>query len=109
MGIILRFGLLSLWLMTSLALAAGPGAQRTADTKVEYKCHFELVGGQQVIHFLNSRENYAKQLQQKMTGKTIFAKDGVTKRYIYRVFECVKSQESFRSVKAQDLDAQTLS
>lgn len=80
-----------------------------ADKTIEYKCHMELVGGDQVVNYISSPLANARLLQGQMQGKTIFGKDGVSRKYIYQVFECVKAKQSFGSVDAQTLDKKTLS
>jgi hypothetical protein len=79
------------------------------DKRTDYKCHFELAKGVQVVGHVMSKKNYVRQLQQELAGKAIFAKDGVTKRQIFQVFECVEGNKTFKSSEAQALDAVTLS
>jgi hypothetical protein len=78
-----------------------------AEPKIQYKCHFELIGGQKVVHHIVSTAKNAQGVQGQMNGRPIYAKDGVTKKYIYQVFECVGVKQKFSSVDAQALDAVT--
>ncbi|MCJ8274757.1 MAG: TapY2 family type IVa secretion system protein [Psychrosphaera sp.] len=103
--LIVMASLLSMLLSTS-SLAAN---DRSKERSTQYKCHFELAGGKEVVNYFMSKDNYAKQLQRVMVGQTIFAKNGVTRLHIIRVGECVKADAVFMSAKALELDKVTLS
>ena len=86
---------------SNMALAANP--------KIEYKCFFELIGGDKEVHYVVSIAPNASAVKGQMQGKSVFAKNGVTKKFIYKVLECVKSGEKFTLADAQAADAKTLS
>ncbi|NQZ12954.1 MAG: hypothetical protein HRT35_37900 [Algicola sp.] len=97
--------LLSMLLSTG-SLAAN---DRSKERSTQYKCHFELADGKEIVNYMMSKDNYAKQLQREMVGKTIFDKNGVTRLHIVRVGECVKADKDFWSIEARQLDKVTLS
>ena len=110
----MHYRTLATLLLGAVLALGGPGTTQAADDRVperstEYKCHFEMVGGEQLVNYLMSKDKYAAQLQQEMAGKSIYAKNGVTRRYIYKVFECVRADQPFKSDAARALDEQTLS
>jgi hypothetical protein len=102
--LIVKASLLSILLSTG-SLAAD---DRSKDRSTQYKCHFELAGGKEVVNYFMSKDKYAKQLEKTMVGQSIFAKNGVTKLHIISVGECVEAGEAFTSAKALELDKVTL-
>jgi hypothetical protein len=95
--------------MTFCSLMAVAGNDRTKERSTEYKCHFKMTGGAELVHYLMSKDNYASQLQLYMAGKTIYAKDGHTKRVVDEVVECINAEKEFRTFNARQLDKVTLS
>jgi len=81
-------------------------AANAANNKnVDVKCHAELYGGQETIYFATVKENAVNQLANRLKNRkvpTVYSKE---KQQIYRVFECVKLTDSFRSVQARNLFA----
>lgn len=96
-----------------LSILASTGSlaanDRTKERSTQYKCHFELAGGKEVVNYFMSKDKYAKQLERVMVGQTIFAKNGVTRLNIIRVGECVEADKDFTSAKGLELDKVTLS
>ena len=91
-------------LVTSDSTFAKAG-EKAGKTKV--KCHVELVGGIDIIHFgiikAKRIENYA----QWLIGKKIATGFSKEKQPIYKVKECVKLHDKFSSLASQQVDDNT--
>lgn len=74
----------------------------------QYKCHLLLKDGTQVVNYLMAKDNFATGLTHQLAGKYIYAKDGVSKRTIEKVHQCVAADEQFVELEARLLDEQTL-
>ena len=94
----------TVWLATTPILSSA--AEHRA---VEYKCHFAMAGGKNLVQRVASKAKNATAVMREMAGKAIFAKDGVTKKSIHKVVECVKASDSFKGLASQELDKQSLS
>jgi hypothetical protein len=92
-----------------LVLLSGVAHGTNKQTKLEYKCHFELTGGQELVHYVVSQAKKTTSVAAKMRGKLIFAKDGKTKLRVNKVIECVSAKGTFKALKSQQLDVVTLS
>ena len=76
--------------------------------KVALKCHIELFGGVEVIHFVNVVKNDRQKLIKKLTGKSITVTGNRKKQKIYQAKECVDLNERFKGAQANQLDANTV-
>lgn len=83
-------------------------SQAQRQERNEYKCHFVLVGGLEVIRYMTSPIKTAKTFARSLSPY-IYAKDGETRLAIEQVKECVKADDKFDSFDAKQLDKRTLS
>lgn len=75
----------------------------------EFKCHFELAGGQSIVQRVVSKAKHGNSVATEMRRKPIFAKDGTTKLSVAKVVECVPAKADFTGVESRQLDEKTLS
>ncbi len=92
----------------ALALAAAQSPAATNELRVEYKCHFVLVGGQQVVRYITGNTDKLNQFKRTVPA-TLFAKDGRTQLAVEQIKECVKATDKFNAYEARELDKKTLS
>jgi len=99
-------GLLSLGLIFSASDTLAKTSNKTA--KIKIRCHVELVGGKDIIHFgiiKNERKtNYAQWLE----GKKIATGFSKQKQQVYKVIECVTSKNKFINLVSANLDENTV-
>ncbi|WDE06574.1 hypothetical protein SG34_006565 [Thalassomonas viridans] len=93
-------------LLPLLLLAVG--SQAAKNERVELKCHVELFGGNEVIHFVNAKKSQGLNMANKLTGKSIMVSGSREKQKIYRVKECTDLHGKFKGDLANRLDAETV-
>ncbi|WDE10716.1 TapY2 family type IVa secretion system protein [Thalassomonas haliotis] len=92
-----------------LSFAILGGAVQAAKAEIsELKCHVELLGGEEIIHFVNAKKNDGQNMINKLTGKSITVIGSRKKQKIYRVKECTDLHGSFKASQANQLDAATV-
>ena len=74
---------------------------------VEAKCHIELFGGGETIHFIVINEHRLKALPQELINRSVMTQLSDKKRKIYKVTECILLNDSFLGNRAQFIDANT--
>ena len=87
-----------------VALSASQSMAEPAASRIEYKCHVELIGGEQIIHFVNINAKKSKGIENLILGKKVSPK----KASIYKIYECVNSDKDFKTSKAQQMDRTTV-
>lgn len=75
---------------------------------VEMKCYVSVLGGEELIHFVNSNKTSLTELAQLLKGNSIFTSRSKQKKEIYQVKECVPLQEKFKNAIAQQIDDNTV-
>jgi len=77
------------------------------ETKSELKCHVELVGGRDIIHFAKVPTKKVSSIAHVLTGTKI--KTGFSKKQqtIYKVNECVGLNDKFITGVAKQRDEDT--
>ncbi len=100
--------ILSLFLL-SLFLISAESIAKTANkvSKVKVKCHVELVGGKDIIHFGIIKTGRIVNYSKWLVGKKIATGFSKQKQQVYKVKECVKSQDDFVSASSKQLDENT--
>ncbi|WDD97961.1 TapY2 family type IVa secretion system protein [Thalassomonas actiniarum] len=93
--------------LLAFAMLAGT-AQAAKEEISELKCHVELFGGEEVIHFVNAKKNDGLNMIKKLTGKRITVTGSRKKQKIYQVRECADLHGSFKGSQANQLDAATV-
>ena len=88
-------------------LLAG-AVQAAQDDRAELKCHVELFGGNEVIHFVNAKKNEGFNMVKRLTGKSVTVTGSRKKQKIYRVKECTDLHGRFKGDLANQLDADTV-
>jgi len=96
-----------LGLLATCLLLAG-AAQGAKEDRAELKCHVELLGGNEVIYFVNANKNEGLNMVKKLSGKSITVSGSRKKQKIYRVKECTDLHGRFKSDLANQLDADTV-
>jgi hypothetical protein len=84
--------------------SAAESVHRKQSFKVEMKCHVELMGGENVIHFTVIKKNKAAKLSQFLVGRKILTDSSKKKKVIYKVKECVDSKDSFNKHIARNIE-----
>lgn len=74
---------------------------------VEIKCHVELVGGGDIIHFAQLSNQQYKSVKKLLVGKEISTALSRAKKVIYKVNECVGLHDKFNSAAAKSRDILT--
>jgi len=73
-------------------------------TEIEYKCHVELLGGLQTIHFISSKEKSARKIEGLLVGKKIMTGLSKNKMKVYNVTECTNLYSKFIDKRSNILD-----
>lgn len=76
-------------------------------SKVKIKCHVELMGGTDIIHFGIIKTNSITKYTHCLVGKKVATGISKKKQQIHKVKECVKSQYDFTSAVSKQLDENT--
>ncbi|MEW6982135.1 TapY2 family type IVa secretion system protein [Colwelliaceae bacterium 6471] len=84
---------------------AKPNDKSVANTEI--KCHVELVGGGDIIHFAKVPETKLAVIKQVLEGQKISTTLSKKKRVIYKVNECVGLHETFVTTAAKSKDILT--
>ena len=96
-------------ILLSLLLLSNESLAKSAEKalKIKIKCHVELVGGKDIVHFGVIKTERLTKYSQWLIGKKIATGFSKQKQQVYKVKECVKSQEDFSSASSQQLDENT--
>ena len=76
-------------------------------SKVEIKCHVELMGGSDIIHFAIVSQQQLANIKQILAGQKVLTALSKQKQVIYKVNECVGLHDSFVSGPAKSRDILT--
>ncbi len=82
-------------------------AKDKAAKKVDAKCYIEIVGGGSMISFWTTTAKKLSSLPNKIVGTKVTKLGSKQKVAVYKVFECVLSQDKFKSAVARALDEKT--
>ena len=94
-----------LLLILGLALVMNTaGAANNKSSKVEIKCHVELVGGVDIIHFALVQQQQLANIKQALAGQKVTTSQSKQKQAIYKVNECVGLHDSFVTAQAKSRD-----
>ena len=93
--------------LISISVVTSVNASTQEVSKVEIKCHAELVGGVDIIHFALVRQSQLAGIKRHLTGQKISTALSKNKQVIYKVNECVGLHESFVSASAKSRDILT--
>jgi hypothetical protein len=102
--LVFTFLLLSLFFINSSTTAKGI----EKPIKVKIKCHVELVGGKNIIHFGRIKTARIAKYPQWLIGQKIATDFSKQKQQVFKVKECVKSQHNFTSASSKRLDEDTV-
>lgn len=94
--------------MTALVVFSIPSIAKPASSRIEYKCHVELIGGKQVIYFAQINAQKNKNISNVLLGKKVSANNSAKPAAIYKIYECVTSDKSFATTKAQKMERTTV-
>jgi hypothetical protein len=97
--------LLSLTFILSSGATLAKDVQNTA--KIKIKCHVELVGGKDMIHFGVIKKDRMFKYGQWLVGKKIATGFSKQKQPVYNVIECVKLADTFTNSTSQKVDDNT--
>lgn len=76
-----------LFLIAGIAFSSGALAQE--DKRQHLKCHLQLEDESRIVHHFVHTEKESKEFIDTLTERSVFMADGVTKRKIIAVYECV--------------------
>jgi len=97
--------LLSVSLIVSSGVAFGKNVEKTA--KIKIKCHVELVGGKDSLHFGIIKSERKAKYAQWLVGKKIATGFSKQKQQVYKVIECTKLTDKFINPISQQVDENT--
>jgi hypothetical protein len=89
------------------SLFANPTIAKQKVKKVEVKCHVELYGGGETIHFRKIKKSKLDKLEQRLVNKKIKVAKIKGKQKIYKVLECIPLDEEFSNFQSKSVDADT--
>jgi hypothetical protein len=75
--------------------------------KVEVKCHVELYGGGETVHFRKLKKDKLTKLEQRLVNKKINVAKMKAKQTIYKVIECVSLDKEFSTFQSKGVDKNT--
>jgi len=75
--------------------------------KVEVKCHVELYGGGETVHFRKIKKDKLVKLEQRLVNKKIKVAKIKEKQIIYKVLECVSLGKEFTTFQSKRIDKDT--
>jgi hypothetical protein len=75
--------------------------------KINVKCHVELLGGKNTLHFAVIKADKFSQYSKKIVGMKIPTAQSKKKVAIYQVVECVNLEQNFTSLASKQLDLDT--
>jgi hypothetical protein len=78
-----------------------------ASVKTKVKCHVELVGGKDIIHFGVIKTERMPKYGQWLEGKKIATGFSKQKQQVYKVIECVKLADKFINPISRKVDDNT--
>ncbi|TWX50669.1 TapY2 family type IVa secretion system protein [Colwellia hornerae] len=76
-------------------------------SKIKVKCHVELVGGSDIIHFGIIQAKGLVKYSTWLVGKKIATGFSKQKQQVHQVKECVKSNDDFSNALSKKLDENT--
>jgi hypothetical protein len=95
----------SMYLIIPSGVAYAKKAEQTA--KIKIKCHVELVGGKDSIHFGIIKSERKTRYAQWLEGKKIATGFSKQKQQVYKVIECTKLNDKFINPISQRVDENT--
>ncbi|WP_286266238.1 TapY2 family type IVa secretion system protein [Thalassotalea atypica] len=101
------FLIITLTLLSSLSLVTQAKTSTNAN-KVEVKCHLELLGGGEMIHFANIPADRFNSYVKGLTKRKVMVNDAKKKVAVYKVFECITADSDFSNSRAKTLEESTL-
>lgn len=75
--------------------------------KIKVKCHVELIGGKDIIHFGIIKPQGIAKYSHWLIGKKVATGFSKQKKQIHKVKQCVRSQDDFSSSVSKQLDENT--
>ena len=97
--------LLSLSLIFPSGITLAKNYQKAA--KIKVKCHVELVGGKDMIHFGIIKNERKAKYAQWLEGKKIATGFSKHKQQVYKVIECTKLADKFINPISVKVDEDT--
>jgi len=105
MVLLKRLSVISISLLTTVSfMTAAESVVIKQSSKVEMKCHVELMGGHNVVHFTVIKKRKVAKLNQFLVGRKILTDLSKKKKVIYKVKECINSKDSFKSLTARQIE-----
>ena len=75
--------------------------------KIDVKCHVALIDGSEAIIFQRIQQDNLVTLSKRIVGERVLTQKSIEEIKIYRAYQCILTEESFTSFKAQTLDKKT--
>lgn len=70
----------------------------------EMKCHVELVGGRDIIHYVNVKNSQKQSYKNELLGQKVKTYAVSGEQVIYKVKECVNLNDTFNTAAAKSAD-----
>jgi len=97
--------LLSLTFVFASGVSSAANSQKTV--KIKIKCHVELIGGKDIIHFGIIKTDRMSKYAQWLLGKKIATGFSKQKQQVYKVIECTKLADKFINPISMKVDENT--
>jgi len=94
-------------LSLTFILSSGATFAKDVQNTAKIKCHVELVGGKDMIHFGVIKKDRMFKYGQWLVGKKIATGFTKQKQSVYKVIECVKLADTFTNSTSQKVDDNT--
>jgi hypothetical protein len=94
-------------LLIVCSIFTNPSIAKQKVEKVEVKCHVELYGGGEAIHFRKIKKSKLDKLEQRLVNKKIKVAKTKVKQKIYKVLECVTLDKEFSKPQSRSVDKKT--
>lgn len=76
--------------------------------KIDIKCHVEMTGGGETIHFANVFKGSIREFSQSLHGQKIWVVGRKGKHEVYKVKQCVPTDKKFKSSRINTLESNTV-
>ena len=95
---------ISLVFMTLISFSFVVQAKESEVALKDIKCHVELTGGRDIIHYVFAKKSEISGLKTSLVGKKTKTYAVKGEQVIYKVNECVAENQTFNSAAAKSAD-----
>ena len=99
-----KLGIVVICCIATLGINSLANANEKSQYKRDIKCHVELVGGRDIIHYDKAKASKLKSFKSTLAGKKVKTYAVKGEQVIYKVNECVLIDDTFNSAAAKSAD-----